>query len=88
METISQSTLPEIQTLLKEFADVFAKSTKLPPSRVYDHTITLLPNVVHVNSRTYRYSPLRKTEIERQVPVLLLHQCSYHKRKMRVNIFV
>jgi len=61
----------EIATLLQEYADVFAKPTTLPPSRVYDHTIPLLPNTTPVNSRPYRYSPLHKTEIERQVKDLL-----------------
>ncbi|WVZ52980.1 hypothetical protein U9M48_003975 [Paspalum notatum var. saurae] len=54
-----------------EFADVFTAPTALPPHRSYDHTITLLPGSVPVNSKPYRYSPLRKDGIERQVKVLL-----------------
>ncbi|WVZ51461.1 hypothetical protein U9M48_002607 [Paspalum notatum var. saurae] len=66
------SPAPEvISTLLDEFSDVFATPTTLPPHRVHDHTIPLLPGAVPVNSKPYRYSPLHKDEIERQVKVLL-----------------
>ena len=39
------------------------------PQRPYDHTIPLLP--VPINTKPYRYSPLHKDEIERQVKELL-----------------
>ncbi|RLN13363.1 hypothetical protein C2845_PM09G08930 [Panicum miliaceum] len=61
----------EVDTLLQEFEDVFSKPTTLPPQRIYDHTIPLLPEIVPVNSKPYRYSPLHKDEIERQVKELL-----------------
>ena len=61
----------EIQDLLSEYADVFATPQELPPRRVYDHTIPLIPNAVPVNSRPYRYSPHHKDEIERQVKEML-----------------
>ena len=61
----------ELQSLLQEFADVFAKPSALPPQRVYGHTIRLLPNTTPVNSRPYRYSLVHKDEIERQVKELL-----------------
>ena len=61
----------EIQDLLLQYADVFAAPQELPPTRVYDHTIPLLPNAVPVNSRPYRYSPQHKDEIERQVKEML-----------------
>jgi len=61
----------ELTALLDEFADVFAKPQGLPPQRVHDHAIPLMPNTVPVNSRPYRYSPLHKNEIERQVKELL-----------------
>jgi hypothetical protein len=54
-----------------EFAKLFIDPNQLPPSRVYDHYIPLLPGVVPMNSRPYRYSPFHKDEIERQVNVLL-----------------
>jgi hypothetical protein len=57
--------------LLVEFEDIFAVPTGLPPSRDYDHHISLVPGHIPVNSRPYRYSPLHKTEIEKQVSELL-----------------
>jgi len=60
-----------VQSLLQEFEDVFSKPTTLPPSRPYDHTIPLLPDAVPVNTKPYRYSPIHKDEIERQVKELL-----------------
>jgi hypothetical protein len=53
---------PEIQTILDNFADVFADPKTLPPSRHYDHAVTLNP---------YRYSPEHKTKIEKQVKQML-----------------
>jgi hypothetical protein len=61
----------EIQHLLEEYTDVFEDPRTLPPSRFHDHHIPLLPNVVPVNSKPYRYSPLHKDEIENQVKALL-----------------
>ena len=68
----SSDVLPkEIQGLLQDYADVFAAPNTLPPNRIYDHSIPLLPNAVPVNSRPYRYSPHHKDEIERQVKEML-----------------
>jgi hypothetical protein len=61
---------PAVQHLLYEFQDLFAAPTKLPPPRVYDHTIPLVPGATPVNSRPYRYSPAHKDEIEKQVQEL------------------
>jgi hypothetical protein len=63
--------LVEIQHLLEEYADVFEDRRTLALSRFHDHHIPLLPNVVPVNSKPYRYSPLHKDEIENQVKALL-----------------
>ncbi|XP_025827071.1 uncharacterized protein LOC112902286 [Panicum hallii] len=57
----------EIQALLEQYKDVFSDPKTLPPPRVYDHTIPLIPGAVPVNSKPYRYSPQHKDEIERQV---------------------
>ena len=62
---------PEIHTLLDTYRDVFSDHKTLPPSRTYDHTIPLIPRVVPVNSKPYRYSPQHKDEIERQVQEML-----------------
>jgi hypothetical protein len=60
-----------IQVVLSEFHDVFVEPTSLPPHMEYDHTILLVPGVVPVNTKPYRYSPLHKDEIEKQVKTLL-----------------
>jgi hypothetical protein len=60
-----------IQVVLLEYQDVFAEPTELPPHREYDHAIPMVPGIVHVNSRSDRYSPLHKDEIEKQVKSLL-----------------
>jgi hypothetical protein len=68
----AQLTVPDdIQSVLTEFLDVFSEPNSLPPSRVYDHAITLKPGAAPVNARPYRYSPLHKDEIERQVADML-----------------
>jgi hypothetical protein len=41
--------------------------SSLPPHKEYDHTIPLLPNSSPINTRPYRYPPLHKDEIEKQV---------------------
>jgi hypothetical protein len=61
----------EIKDLIQEFGTIFQEPSTLPPSRLYDHSITLLPNAAPVNCRPYRYSPEQKDEIERQVAKML-----------------
>ena len=61
----------QIQDLLSQYQDVFTDPKTLPPQRFHDHQIPLLPGTAPLNSRPYRYSPLHKTEIERQVKELL-----------------
>jgi hypothetical protein len=58
---------PDMESLLADFEDVFSEPTTLPPRRALDHAITLDTAAHPVNSRPYRYSPLQKDEIERQV---------------------
>lgn len=60
-----------VQPVMQEFADVFKEPTNLPPARTLDHAIHLLPGAAPVNSKPYRYSPLQKDEIERQVADML-----------------
>lgn len=87
------SILETVQQLLDEYIDVFEDPKTLPPSRFHDHQIPLLPNSIPVNSKPYKYSPLHKDEIEKQVKtllevglipalVLLLLQFCWSKRKM------
>jgi hypothetical protein len=67
----TSATPPAIQMVLTEFADVFTEPEGLPPHRLYDHAITLEPDARPPNSKPYRYSPLQKDEIERQVTEML-----------------
>lgn len=60
-----------IQQLLTEYQDVFSDPKTLPPTRAFDHTVPLVPGAIPVNSKPYRYSPLHKDEIEKQVAGLL-----------------
>lgn len=60
-----------IQDLLIAYADVFHDPKTLPPPRVYDHSIPLVPGAIPINSKPYHYSPHHKTKIERQVQELL-----------------
>jgi hypothetical protein len=62
---------PDLQELLDKYQDVFQEPTQLPPQRALDHAIALEDGAQPVNSRPYRYSPLQKDEIERQVQEML-----------------
>lgn len=67
----SEQPAEAIQKLLDQYCDVFAEPHTLLPHRQYDHAITLQAGATPVNSRPYRYSPLQKDEIERQVTEML-----------------
>lgn len=62
---------PAVQALISEFASLFEPPSGLPPSRDCDHSIPLIPGAQPVFVRPYRYAPLLKTEIERQVTDML-----------------
>ena len=62
---------PAVQAVLDTFSDVFATPAGLPPERPYDHAIPLIPEAAPFNSRSYRYSPAHKDEIEKQVRSML-----------------
>ena len=69
-EEISVPTLEvkrEVEHLLREFEDLFAKPKSLPPHRILDRKIHLLPNFVPVNIRIYKHPHFQKVEIEKQV---------------------
>ncbi|GJU67757.1 putative mitochondrial protein [Tanacetum coccineum] len=61
----------ELQTLLKEFEDVFVVLIELPPKRSCDHRIPLKDESTVVNIRPYRYPPNQKDVIETMVTELL-----------------
>ncbi|GJX78910.1 retrotransposable element Tf2 [Tanacetum coccineum] len=53
-----------ITELIKEYANVFAVLTSLPPERAYDHKFVLKEGVVPVNVRPYRHPPTQKDVIK------------------------
>jgi hypothetical protein len=60
-----------MKELIHSYEAIFQEPTEFPPSRQYDHSISLLPNSVPINCMPYRYSPEQKNEIERQVSSIL-----------------
>ncbi|KAH0737522.1 hypothetical protein KY290_036227 [Solanum tuberosum] len=62
---------PVLTQLLESYTDVFASPTALPPSRLQDHRIPLIPGSTPVNVRPYRYPHFQKSEIERLVSDML-----------------
>lgn len=58
-------------TLLKQYQDVFQEPHGLPPTRTFDHVITLSKHDVAVNIRPYRYSFNQKNEIEKHIQQML-----------------
>jgi hypothetical protein len=70
--SVGEQLIPDaVQEVIEEYADIFQDPKQLPPSRVYDHAISLQPGAAPVNCRPYRYSPQHKTEIEKQIRELL-----------------
>ncbi|MCI06444.1 hypothetical protein A2U01_0027504, partial [Trifolium medium] len=66
------SLLPcELQTLLSNFADVFATPKGLPPPRLQDHAIPLMDDSNLVKVRPYRYPHSQKSQIEAMVQEML-----------------
>ncbi|XP_010418862.1 PREDICTED: uncharacterized protein LOC104704478 [Camelina sativa] len=61
----------ELQSLLEDFAQIFAEPQGLPPSREKEHTIILKPGAEPVSVRLFRYPEAQKEEIERQIAVML-----------------
>ncbi|GKA73965.1 ty3-gypsy retrotransposon protein, partial [Tanacetum coccineum] len=62
---------PKIEQLLIRYDSLFQVPTCLPPNRVIDHRIHLLPNTKPVNVRPYRYPHYQKGEMEKLVTEML-----------------
>jgi hypothetical protein len=62
---------PVISELLSSYADVFATKVAFPPPRSCNHMIPLIPGARPVSIGPYRYAPILKDEIERQVQEML-----------------
>ncbi|GKB81437.1 retrotransposon-related protein [Tanacetum coccineum] len=61
----------EIDQLLIQFDSLFQVPASLPPHRLIDHHIHLLPNTKPVNIRPYRYPHYQKGEMEKLVNEML-----------------
>ena len=71
LSSSEDNTMPaEIAATLSEL-HVFQEPEGLPPPRLFDHSIPLVPGARPVNLRPYRYSPAQKDEIERQISKML-----------------
>nr|GEV50805.1 transposon Ty3-G Gag-Pol polyprotein [Tanacetum cinerariifolium] len=55
-----------IQKVLTDFCKVFQEPSGLPPPRLHDHSIPLLPGLKSMSSRPYRQPYFQKNEIEKQ----------------------
>jgi len=64
---------PQVKKILKEFGDVFHKEgpIRLPPFRVIEHQIDLVPGTSLPNRLAHKTNPEETKEIESQVHVLL-----------------
>jgi hypothetical protein len=60
-----------LETILLQFAELFSEPVGLPPSRQCDHAIPLIDGAQPCNVKPYRYPPLLKDEIEKQVKDML-----------------
>jgi hypothetical protein len=60
-----------METLLQTYSDIFEEPRGLPPQRVHNHRIHLLPGTTSIAVRPYRYPQLLKDEVERQCSNML-----------------
>ena len=60
-----------VSNLLKEYSHLFSEPSSLPPERYCDHHIALVHVAQPVNTRPYKYAPVQKTEIEKQLSDML-----------------
>ncbi|XP_021809329.1 uncharacterized protein LOC110752877 [Prunus avium] len=70
-DTTTTATPPALHHLLDTFSDWFNTSVTLPPPRLIDHCIPLLPGAAPINVRPYRYPYLQKSEIESLIHEML-----------------
>ena len=70
-ENILQHLPAPIRRIIEEHKHVLEMLTGLPPTRAFDHRITLQDETKPVNVPPYRYAHFQKGEIERQVDEML-----------------
>jgi hypothetical protein len=65
----------EVLQLLNKYSDVFPKDlpTGLPPSRIIDHRIDIIPGSSPPSMATYRMSPSELDELKKQIQDLVSH---------------
>ncbi|XP_038704764.1 uncharacterized protein LOC120000718 [Tripterygium wilfordii] len=68
--SLSTTQLAELEALLLTYDHIFQMPSTLPPERLHDHRIPLLPNAKPPSKRPYHYGPLQKDEIEKAVSEL------------------
>jgi hypothetical protein len=69
---IYEHILPKIQHMLSIYNEVFASKVCFPPHRAYSHSIPLIPGSRPVCVMSYRYAPILKNEIKREVQDMLV----------------
>ena len=62
---------PKISAIVKDFASLFDEPKGLPPRRMYDHSIPLLPGDQSFGLSPYTFKPKKKNEIEAQIKKML-----------------
>ncbi|XP_042006094.1 uncharacterized protein LOC121754869 [Salvia splendens] len=61
----------EVLEVLTRFRPIFSLPAGMPPKRLFDHRVHLLPGTRPINVRPYRYPYFQKNEIGRQVKDML-----------------
>lgn len=69
--SIGDSVEVDIPDEVRQLIEEFEVPTELPPPRSCDHTIPLVKAAAPVNIRSYRFAPIIKDEIEKQVKKML-----------------
>lgn len=69
--SIQMNMPPALAAVLEEYAAVFEAPSGLPPPRECDHAIPLIDGATPINVKPYRYPPILKDEIERQIVKML-----------------
>nr|GEV93152.1 reverse transcriptase [Tanacetum cinerariifolium] len=69
-----EGNVAKVESLVKEFEDVFAVPTALPPKRSHDHQIYLLQNTSPVNRMCVDYRKLNKSTIKDKFPIPMIEE--------------
>ncbi|KAE8690133.1 Boron transporter 4 [Hibiscus syriacus] len=71
VDPVASTVLSELEPLLQEFDSIFNEPTGLPPIKVHDHPITLIPSPLPVNLQPYHFTHHQKNEVEKQITQML-----------------